>query len=149
MGKAIMSSRALVFVACAVMTCASGWASAQNLPADEPTQTTPAKTRSAKAKRPASATTNAKPPAKAEPPCARGAWKDDPICFGEGDADALPTPSAGSGEHVGAGKSEAIIKPMVNLNSRSSGAGVIYKPDGNAVTSDYGAGVSLHLPFSY
>jgi hypothetical protein len=41
-----------------------------------------------------------KPAAPAALPCARAGWKDDPVCFGENDPDALPVPSAQSGAAV-------------------------------------------------
>jgi hypothetical protein len=84
-------------------------------------------------------------------PCARGAWKDDPVCFGENDKDALPLPSAGSVQNSNPSP-QPTIKPTANVNPRPSGpgsyqAGVVYQPNGNAVTSNYGGGISLQLPF--
>jgi hypothetical protein len=90
---------------------------------------------------------------KAEmPPCPRGTWKDDPICFGEGATDTLPTPSARSTELSGAPSNGPTIKPTANINARPGGpgpyqAGVIYQPNGNAVTSNYGGGLKMELPF--
>jgi hypothetical protein len=84
-------------------------------------------------------------------PCPRGTWKDDPVCFGESDQDALPIPSAHSVEHSNPSP-EPTVKPTANLNSRPTGpgpyqAGVVYQSNGNAVTSNYGGGVSVQLPF--
>jgi hypothetical protein len=44
------------------------------------------------------------------------------------------------------------LKPTANLNPRPSGpgpyqAGVVYQSNGNAVTSNYGGGVKIELPF--
>jgi len=86
------------------------------------------------------------PPAAAAPaPCARGTWKDDPVCFGETDADLLPTPSAGSTGR--AAKTGPTLAPSVDLNRQTSGPGVTYKHDGSSVTQDYRGGMGLQLPF--
>ncbi len=98
-------------------------------------------------RKPVRAPHSAKPAASADAPCPRGKWKDDPVCFGEDDPNALPTPSATSAERTVGSKTDVTIKPSVNLNSRLTGPGVIYKHDGTAVTSDFGGGVGLHLPF--
>ncbi len=84
-------------------------------------------------------------------PCPRGTWKDDPVCFGEGGQDALPLPSAGSAQHSSP-PNDVAIKPTANVNPRPTGpgpyqAGVVYQSNGNAVTSNYGGGVSVQLPF--
>lgn len=47
---------------------------------------------------------------------------------------------------------ELAVNPTANLNPRPSSpgpcqAGVVYQPNGNAVTSSYGGGVSVQLPF--
>lgn len=84
-------------------------------------------------------------------PCPRGTWKDDPVCFGEGEQGAVPVPSSGSVASA-APSSEPTIKPSTNINPRPSGpgpyqAGVVYQPNGNPVTSNYGGSVSVQLPF--
>ena len=84
-------------------------------------------------------------------PCPRGTWKDDPVCFGEGEKDGLPLPSASSIQHSNPPK-ELTVNPTANLNPRPNSpgpyqAGVVYQPNGNAVTSSYGGGVSVQLPF--
>jgi hypothetical protein len=112
----------------------------------------PVKTKSARAKGKSHPTAQtADRMASEAAPCARGAWKDDPVCFGEGAADALPTPS-GKSDKVDGAATEASIKPTANINPRPSGpgpyqAGVVYQSNGNAVTSNVGGGVSLQLPF--
>jgi hypothetical protein len=85
------------------------------------------------------------------PPCPRAAYKDDPVCFGEGDKDALPLPHgpAAAQERPAEGLR---VKPTANLNARPTGfgpyqAGVVYQPNGNAVTNNYGGGVKMELPF--
>jgi hypothetical protein len=85
-------------------------------------------------------------------PCPRGTWKDDPVCYGEGAPDALPTPSANSTAPSSAPSNGPTIKPTANLNPRPGGpgpyqAGVIYQSNGNAVTSNYGGGIKMELPF--
>ncbi len=97
--------------------------------------------------KPARAPHSARSAASADAPCPRGKWKDDPVCFGEDDPNALPTPSVTSAERSTGSKTDVTIKPSVNLNSRLTGPGVIYKDDGTTVTSDFGGGVGLHLPF--
>jgi len=86
-------------------------------------------------------------------PCARGTWKDDPVCFGEDEKDALPTPSAGSVTSDRPSNAPSIA-PTAAINPRPSGpgggvyqSGVVYQSNGNAVTSNYGGGVKLQLPF--
>lgn len=95
----------------------------------------------------------AAPEARQAAPCPRGTWKDDPVCFGEDDKDGLPTPSANSApsEHRAP---EATIKPTAAINPRPAGpggsvyqSGIVYQSNGNAVTSNYGGGVTLQLPF--
>ncbi len=85
-------------------------------------------------------------------PCPRGTWKDDPVCFGEGATDTLPTPSAGSVANTSSSTSGPTLKPTANINPRPVGpgpyqGGVVYQSNGNAVTSNYGAGVKMELPF--
>jgi hypothetical protein len=84
-------------------------------------------------------------------PCPRAAYKDDPVCFGEGDKDALPLPSgpAAAQERPADGLR---VKPTANLNSRPSGfgpyqAGVVYQSNGNAVTNNFGGGMKVEMPF--
>ncbi len=84
---------------------------------------------------------------KSAAPCPRGAWKDDPVCFGENDPDILPTPKSASGKHMGANPGDVTITPQMSLNSRTAAPGVVYKHDGTALTSDVGSGVAVHLPF--
>ncbi len=134
----------LVQVAALTLTC--GVAAAQS---DEPTPKLSAKTAHAKRTAPGKSEKNE---AAEAAPCPRGTWKDDPVCFGEGEKDALPTPSVSS---VSSGApSGASIKPTATLNPRPPGPGggvyqpgVIYQSNGNAVTSNYGGGVKLDLPF--
>lgn len=130
-------------VAAAVLACAVAVANGQDGLAQ------PSKAAHAKLGR---ATPAAGP--KAEPsgaaPCPRGTWKDDPVCFGEGEPDTLPTPSARSA--ASASSSGPTIKPTANINPRPLGpgpyqAGVVYQSNGNAVTSNYGGGVQMELPF--
>ena len=142
-----MSSRANVFAACVAFVLAYGPAAGQAASSGDLTQPPLAKSKSVKAKRAAAKEAKAKPATEAPAPCARGQWKDDPVCFGEDDQNVLPTPAAGSAERSGAAKNEVGVKPMVNINSRTSAPGVIYQSNGNTVTSDFGGGVSLHLPF--
>jgi hypothetical protein len=85
-------------------------------------------------------------------PCPRGTWKDDPVCFGEGASDTLPTPSASSATPSNAPSNGPTIKPTANINPRPGGpgpyqAGVIYQSNGNAVASSYGGGIKMELPF--
>jgi hypothetical protein len=86
-------------------------------------------------------------------PCPAGQWKDDPVCFGANDKDALPLPSSASTprERPAPGLE---IRPTARLNPRPTGPGgaayqseIIYQPSGAAVTSTYGGGVSVQLPF--
>jgi hypothetical protein len=134
----------------AAMCLFPGLATAQA--GDAPPQTRPVKRKVAHANGAATADEHKRNHAKPEAaPCARAAWKDDPICYGEGEPDALPLPSANSAQH-GNPSPEPTIKPTANINPRPSGpgpyqAGVIYQSNGNAVTSNYGGGVSLQLPF--
>ncbi len=134
-----MKSLAVVSLLCAFLAAAAFPADA----ASEGEKQAPAKSRTARPKR--LAPSNARP--DADLPCPRAAWKEDPVCFGEGDPGGLPTPSGRSAERPQGGRNEAAIKPVVNLNNRLNGPGVIYKHDGNAVTSDFGGGVGLQLPF--
>jgi len=81
----IALSRGLAFLLC---VCAATAASAQG--ADDP-GAAPASGVAAKPGRKAQ-----KPKQAATSdvlPCPRATWKDDPVCFGAQDADALPTPS--------------------------------------------------------
>jgi hypothetical protein len=143
-----MSGRATILLAYAVIALALGPAAAAASANTELTHTPPDKAKSAKAKRAASQMERkTKPAAEAQAPCARGTWKDDPVCFGEGDRNTLPTPSASSAESNGGAKNDASVKPMVNINSRTSAPGAVYQSNGNSLTSDFGGGVSLHLPF--
>jgi hypothetical protein len=85
-------------------------------------------------------------------PCSRGTWKVDPVCFGEGAPATLPTPSASSATPSVGPSNGPTIKPTANINSRPGGpgpyqAGVIYQSNGNAVTSNYGGGIKMELPF--
>ncbi len=89
---------------------------------------------------------NGKAAANLGAPCSRGKWKDDPVCYGEGRPDALPTPSPGSAEPSGGINRDVSIRPRMNINPRT-GAGVIYKSNGDALGSDFGAGVGMRLPF--
>jgi hypothetical protein len=84
-------------------------------------------------------------------PCPRATYKDDPVCFGEGDKDALPVPSGtpAAQERPADGLR---VKPTANLNSRPTGvgpyqAGVVYQSNGNAVTNNFGGGMKVELPF--
>jgi hypothetical protein len=84
-------------------------------------------------------------------PCPRAAYKDDPVCFGEGDKDALPLPSgpAAAQERPADGLR---VKPTANLNGRPSGfgpyqAGVVYQSNGNAVTNNFGGGMKVEMSF--
>ena len=84
-------------------------------------------------------------------PCPRAAYKGDPVCFGEGDKDALPLPS-GSPVAQERPADGIKIKPTTSLNSRPTGfgpyqGGVVYQSNGNAVTNNYGGGVKMELPF--
>ncbi len=134
----------LIWLAALTLTC--GVAAAQS---DQPAPKLSAKP--AHARRTGPATADKTAPSETAP-CARGTWKDDPVCFGEGEKDALPTPSAGS---VTAGApGEASIKPTATLNPRPTSPGggvyqpgVVYQSNGSAVTSNYGGGVKLDLPF--
>jgi hypothetical protein len=96
---------------------------------------------------------SAKPNEKAAEalPCPRATYKDDPVCFGEGDKDALPLPSgpATAQERPADGLR---VKPTANLNSRPNAfgpyqAGVIYQSNGNAVTNNFGGGMKVEMPF--
>jgi hypothetical protein len=85
-------------------------------------------------------------------PCPRGTWKDDPVCFGEEAPDTLPTPSASSTAPSSESSNGPTIKPTANINPRPGGpgpyqAGVIYQSNGNAVTTNYGGGIKMELPF--
>lgn len=138
-----MTQRPLKILAAAVFFV-PGLASAQALGKPAHPRSTAARSAAARA-RPQDAT---KPEAA---PCPKGTWKDDPVCFGEGDRDALPVPSSGSVQHASQ-PNEPTIKPTANLNSRPTGpgpyqAGVVYQSNGNAVTSNYGGGVTVQLPF--
>lgn len=84
-------------------------------------------------------------------PCPRAAYKDDPVCFGEGEKDALPLPSGAPTAQER--PTEGLrVKPTANLNGRPSGfgpyqAGVVYQSNGNAVTNNFGGGMKVELPF--
>ncbi|HEY8161097.1 MAG TPA: hypothetical protein VIF34_02330 [Methylocystis sp.] len=134
----------------AAILLSPGLAAAQAL--DEPRRAQPP---AAKTVRPTGAgATQAHLKKEAKPeaaPCPQGTWKDDPVCFGQGEQDALPLPSAGSVHHSSA-PNDLNIKPTANINPRQTGpgpyqAGVVYQSNGNAVTSNYGGGVSVQLPF--
>ena len=131
-----MRRRAGALLAAAFIIWGQGWAVARDGPT-RPGKAGPTRGAAAKTNEPA--------------PCPRGSWKDDPVCFGEGEKDALPTPSAKSGKGDSAA-TEPTIKPTANINPRPTGpgpyqAGVVYQSNGDAVTSNYGGGVSLQLPF--
>lgn len=134
-----MRRRSTAILAAAIVMLAAGWADAQDRPSH--------------ARKPSSE--RRQTPAVAEPaPCPRATWKDDPVCFGEGDRDALPVPSATSTPHERAAPDGLEIKPTAKLNPRPSGPGgnayqseIIYQSNGNAMTSNYGGGLSLRLPF--
>lgn len=86
-------------------------------------------------------------------PCARGTWKDDPVCFGEGEPNALPTPSTNS-VRSNSHSNELSIKPTANLNSRTPSpgggmyhSGVTYQSNGNIGSSGYEGGMKVDLPF--
>lgn len=57
-------------------------------------------------------------------PCARAKWKDDPVCFGEGDSSALPVPSAralGSSEpSAQTRKGDIAVFPKSSLSQSSN-----------------------------
>jgi hypothetical protein len=84
-------------------------------------------------------------------PCPRATYKDDPVCFGADDKDALPMPHgpAAAQERPADGLR---VKPTTSLNARPTGVGpyqggVVYQSNGNAVTNNYGGGVKMELPF--
>ena len=110
----------------------------------EPTQARPVELKAgARAATPHAQKKEAKPESA---PCPRGTWKDDPVCFGGGERDGLPLPSASSIPHSAPPK-ELTVNPTAKLNPRPTSpgpyqAGVVYQPNGNAVTSSYGGGVS-------
>lgn len=144
-----MDRRPIQFLA-AVLLFLSGATAARAL--DEPSQAQSAGRKAVHRVAKARGGRVAKEEAKKESaPCARGTWKDDPVCFGEGAQDALPLPSSRAVEKEISSPDPA-IKPTANLNPRPSGpgpyqAGVVYQSNGNAVTNNYGGGVSLQLPF--
>jgi hypothetical protein len=72
-------------------------------------------------------------------PCARGTYKDDPVCFGERDRDILPTPSAGAVQGHAPAPDGPSVKPTANINPRPASPGgvvyqshIIYQSNGNA-----------------
>jgi hypothetical protein len=117
--------------------------------AEEVTKPAPAPT--AKTTKPKRDAAEAKEKAAAALPCARATYKDDPICFGEGDKDALPVPSGATTAQER--PSDGLrVKPTANLNARPVGfgpyqAGVVYQSNGNAVTNNFGGGMKVELPF--
>lgn len=137
-GFSDMRRRPTAFLAAVIIVLVPGWANAQDRPSHA--KRTSAERRAA--------------PAVGEPaPCPRATWKDDPVCFGEGDRDALPVPSSASIQRERTADGIE-IKPTAKLNPRPTGPGggayqseIIYQSNGNSVTSNYGGGLSLHLPF--
>lgn len=133
-----MRRRPTAFLAAVIIMLAAGWANAQDRPSHA---------------RKSSAEKRQTPPVSEPAPCPRATWKDDPVCFGEGDRDALPVPSATSIQHERTADGIE-IKPTAKLNPRPTGPGGgayqsenTYQSNGNSVTSTYGGGLSLHLPF--
>jgi hypothetical protein len=83
-------------------------------------------------------------------PCPRAQWKNDPVCFGENDPEALPMPSAQSGAAVKSGPRRArdlSITPKAGLASsdRQPIYGVDPPPRYNA--RELSGGIGVGVPF--
>ncbi|MGA8169625.1 MAG: hypothetical protein WB816_02125 [Methylocystis sp.] len=100
----------ILVAACAAFGCAPALAQAVDAPKIQPKKNP----KTAKVK-PAPA------PVTAALPCPRAKWKDDPVCFGEGDSSALPLPSAGStpGKEGAARSGDVTISPKMKINQDS------------------------------
>ena len=86
----------------------------------------------------------------AAPPCARGQWKDDPVCFGENDPRALPTPNARSGAREAAHVGDITSAPKAGVNDRSPQDPIPFEgnnPNPKPSGSDFGGGVGMKFPF--
>jgi hypothetical protein len=84
-------------------------------------------------------------------PCPRASYKDDPVCFGEGEKDALPVPSGATAAQERPADGLR-VKPTANLNPRPNAfgpyqGGVVYQSNGNAVMNNFGGGMKVELPF--
>lgn len=82
-------------------------------------------------------------------PCPRAKWKDDPVCFGENDAAALPLPSARSTPpKEGAARSGDItISPKMKVNQESPEPIYGNNPDPHPSTSEFGGGLGVGFHF--
>jgi hypothetical protein len=95
-----------------------------------------------------------KPAAPAALPCARAGWKDDPVCFGENDPDALPVPSAQSGAAV---KSDPKHAQDMSITPKAGAGGSdpqpLYSVDPHANPSprsnarELNGGIGVGVPF--
>jgi len=143
--------KSAIFLICAAAVLPFGQARAQepqSAPASEPAK--PAKPKSPKAKTTRDKSAKAVPAPIGAPPCARGQWKDDPVCFGTEDPSALPTPSARSGGAAHTG--DAVLEPKggVNLTAKAGQDPVSFtgnSPTPKPSNNDFGAGLGIKLPF--
>jgi len=140
-----LRSKGVTALMCAAALLALSESSAQSTEAPPPAEVKPGKTKSPKA-----SAAKAAPTAIAAPPCARGRWKDDPVCFGADDPSALPTPSARGGD--GARRGDLMLEPKggVNLDPRAAQDPVSFtgnSPTPKPSNNDFGAGFGLKLPF--
>jgi len=94
-------------------------------------------------------TAKTQPPSNPAPPCARGQWKDDPVCFGENDPSALPTPSS-SGGASRAGDVTLTPKAAINGTPRAQQDPIPFSgnlPTPKPSNNDFGGGLGVNFPF--
>jgi hypothetical protein len=82
-------------------------------------------------------------------PCARAQWKDDPVCFGENDAAALPLPSAGStpAKEGSTRPGDITISPKAKVNQDSPQPIHGNSPDPHPSSSEFGGGLGVGFHF--
>jgi hypothetical protein len=82
-------------------------------------------------------------------PCPRGKWKDDPVCFGENDPSAPPSPSARS-TSVKEGATRAgdiTLSPKAKVNQDSPQPIYGNNPDPRPSASEFGGGLNVGIHF--
>lgn len=143
-----MRTSSAIFLICAAVLTPTSDAPAQSA---DPAPNPPFRAEAAKkAKRTVkSANAGPAPQAVSAPSCARGKWKDDPVCFGENDPSALPTPSGVSGaSHAG----DVSLTPKADLNTtpRTQQDPISFtgnNPDPKPSSNTFGGGIGVNFPF--